>query len=277
MRVSLIAITFLITASVSAASAQPERKPSKQDIAEARKHFAAAEAAKQRGDWDAAADQYLAAYARFPDPEFYFNVGEVYRRKGDPERALQYYMKYLEQDADGRGSAAARTAVAEINRALERKRAEEAERKRQEARPVPAPVPPPRPTPAEEEEEGDDDEEPVQLHPARRGRTLRIAGLASGGAGVVALGVAAVFGVKARRIASEAAGWDSFDPDRYAAGQAAERNFFIATGIGTAALIGGGVLYYLGHRADRRTMESGLALTPVASPDGLAVVAAGRF
>lgn len=71
----------------------------------------------------------------------------------------------------------------------------------------------------------------------------------TGGAGLVALGVGVVFGLHARSISDETAGWDTFDPARFDQGKAAERNMFILTGVGGAALVTGGVLYYLGRRA----------------------------
>jgi tetratricopeptide (TPR) repeat protein len=279
MRAILALLLLLLTTSVATA----QKKPSKQDIAEAKKHFKAAEEAKRKGEWDKAADEYLAAYARFPDPEFYFNVGEVYRNKGDDEKALQYYVKYLEMDANGRGSNAARTAVAEINRALEsrkaaeeearkkayedaRKKAEEEQRRKaeEEARKKP---------PGDDDDDDDDSGEVIAANP---GRGLRIGGIVSGGIGVVALGAGVFFGLRAKKINDEAADWDVFDPDRFAKGEAAERNMIICVSVGGAALVTGGVLYLLGHRAGARA-ERRMSIAPVLLPDGAGLAAGGSF
>lgn len=105
-------------------------------------------------------------------------------------------------------------------------------------------------------------EERVDVHensrrtPTPSERGLRIAGLATGAAGVVALGIGAAFGVRARRVSDEAARWNRFDRARFDQGEAAERNMFILTGAGALALVTGGVLYYLGHQADRTRNSS---------------------
>src|SRR5512137_45783 len=91
-------------------------KPSKADIAAAKQHFTRAQDYQDSGQFDQAADEYLAAYQLYPDPEFLFDVGEVYRLKRDKRRAVEYFEKYLELDPDGRGSADARASVAALKR-----------------------------------------------------------------------------------------------------------------------------------------------------------------
>jgi tetratricopeptide (TPR) repeat protein len=280
-RAILTLLALLLTTTVAAAQNKP--KPSKQDIAEAKKHFKAAEEAKRKGEWDKAADEYLAAYARFPDPEFYFNVGEVYRNKGDDEKALQYYVKYLEMDANGRGSSAARTAVAEINRALEARKAAEEEARKKAYEDARKKAEEEQRRKAEEEarrqppgDDDDDDDDDVVMTTGRPGRGLRIGGIVSGGIGVAALGAGVFFGLRARSISNEAADWDVFDPDRFAQGEAAERNMIICVGIGGAALVTGGVLYFMGHRAGARA-ERRMSVAPVLLPDGAGLAAGGSF
>jgi tetratricopeptide (TPR) repeat protein len=279
---AVLAIAFAVSA--SAQPAPPTGKPAQptaKQLEEAKKHFTAAETAKARGDFKTAAVEYLAAYEQFQDPEFFFNVAEVYKLGNDEENALAYYQKYLQLDPNGRGSAAARTAVdaltlsiaakqdaakheAEAAAAAEAKRKadEEAKRKADEEAKLkeaePAPI-----------------EEPA---PQRPGGTLRIAGLATAGAGVVAIGVGVVFGLKAKSISNEAAQWDTFDQARFDQGEAAERNMFIFTGVGGAALLTGGVLYYLGHRAGATASDSSaVTVAPVITSDAVTFAAAGRF
>ena len=271
---SLVVIALIAVA--APAAAQP--RPSKADIAEAKQHFKAAEAARARSDWDTAIAEYLAAYAKFPDAEFYFNIGEVYRRKGDDEHALEYFQKYLELDPKGRGAATARTAVDELGKSLEaRKQAAAAEaarqaeadaaaRRRAQASVRPAPVAPPItplvPAPSPEQPAG------------HAGRGLRIGGLVSAGIGVAALGAGVYFGLRARKIDKEAAGWEVFDADRYAEGEAAERNAIIAISAGGAAVVAGGVLYYLGHR---RGKAERIRVAPLGAPGAIGVAAGGSF
>jgi tetratricopeptide (TPR) repeat protein len=281
---ALLAIAFAVTA--SAQPAQPTGKPAQptaKQLEDAKKHFTAAETAKARGDFKTAAVEYLAAYEQFQDPEFFFNVAEVYRLGNDEENALAYYQKYLQLDPNGRGAAAARTAVdaltlsiaakqdaakheAEAAAAAEAKRKadEEAKRKADEQ--------------AKLEQAQQQQPPPEEPAPQRPGGTLRIAGLATAGAGVVAIGVGVVFGLRAKSISNEAAQWDTFDQARFDQGEAAERNMFIFTGVGGAALITGGVLYYLGHRAGATTADSGtVTVAPVITPETVTFTAAGRF
>jgi len=99
------------------------------------------------------------------------------------------------------------------------------------------------------------------------------------GAGVAALGAGVLFGLKARSIDDEARGWDVFDPDRFADGEAAERNMFIAYGVGGALVVTGGVLYYLGHKAGRRASDSAPQVTfaPSVTPTAVLLGASGDF
>lgn len=260
---ALLVIGSLATAAGAQPAPAPKQRPTQQELDRARAHFKAAEAAKARRDYETAATEYLAAYELFEDPEFFFDVGEVYRLAGDEPSALTYYEKYLQFDPNGRGAPAARTAVDDLRRSIAAKqdaarhtadddaarRAAEEEAKHKAAQ--------------EAQRKADEDtanhavNAAVHTPPSRAlapsapgGHGLRIAGLAAGGAGVVALGVGVAFGLRAKGISDEASRWDRFDQARYDQGKAAERDMFILTGIGAAGLVTGGVLYYLGHRAD---------------------------
>jgi hypothetical protein len=107
---------------------------------------------------------------------------------------------------------------------------------------------------------------------------MRITGLATAGVGVAAIGVGVAFGMRAQGISNEASQWDTFDQSRFDQGEAAERNMFIFTGIGGAAVIAGGVVYYLGHRAGTTTTDtSEVSIAPVITSHAVTFAAAGRF
>jgi hypothetical protein len=106
---------------------------------------------------------------------------------------------------------------------------------------------------------------------------MRIAGLATGGAGVVALGIGVIYGLQAQSLSSEASDWTTFDRKRNDEGKADERNMFVFTGIGAAALVAGGVLYYLGHRAEQPADAGTVSFIPGVGPTGITLTAAGRF
>jgi len=109
------------------------------------------------------------------------------------------------------------------------------------------------------------------------GRGLRIAGIATAGAGLAPIGLGVFFGLKAKRISDEIDRASTVDPDRYAEGEAAERNMFIAYGIGASAIVTGGILYYLGHRAAESATEPSITFAPSVTPTGIAFGAVGRF
>jgi tetratricopeptide (TPR) repeat protein len=278
----------------AAPPATPKKTPTQTDLAQARKHFQAAEAAKARAEYRTAAVEYLAAYELFQEPAFFYDTAEVYRLAGDEQNALAYYEKYLELDTHGQGAANARTAVDLLRRSIAA-REDAAQRALAEARPKPD---------AEARPEADsagrrvDAANAASSKPARPaapttpatvvtakpiaapppGRGLRIGGIAAGGTGLVALGIGVAFGLKARSISDQVSNADMYDKSRDAQGHAAQRNMYLFTGVGAAALVTGGVLYYLGDRA-RKLEPSGAALTlaPVVGPSEISFAVGGRF
>ena len=269
-----------------ASPAAPKKTPTQRDLADARKHFQAAEAAKARAEYQTAAVEYLAAYELFQEPAFFYDTAEVYRLAGDEKNALVYYEKYLELDAHGQGSANARTAVDLLRRSIsakedaaqkalaESRRKADAETRPQADHPRDAAnaagSPPTAPI-------ARDATASPTASPAP-GRELRIGGIAAGGTGLVSLGVGVAFGLKARSLSNQVSNEDMYDKSRDDQGHAAQRNMYIFTGIGAAALVAGGVLYYLGDRA-RSAEHPGAALTlaPVVGPSEISLAVGGRF
>ncbi|HET7500143.1 MAG TPA: hypothetical protein VFK02_04045 [Kofleriaceae bacterium] len=287
------AVCLPLASRVSHAQPTQHKTPAPKDLEAARKHFQSAEAAKARGEYQTAAVEYLAAYELFEEPAFFYDTAEVYRLAGDEKSALVYYTKYLELAPSGQGAATARVAADQLRRSIAAKedaarRAadQEARRKADEAKRKPdedghGKADQPTTTAAATEPSPDDrtaePPEPPAPRATVRGRRLRIAGLASGGAGVVAIGIGVVFGLKARSLSNEASSWDTFDRDRDAQGKADERNLFVFTGIGAAALVTGGVLYYLGHRAERTSPPDAVSFAPSVGPSQITFTATGRF
>lgn len=335
--VVLIVAGALTAPAAGQPAAPPRKSPTPQELDRAREYFKAAEAAKRRHEYKDAADSYLAAYALFPDPEFYFDVAEVYRLGGDEAGALTYYRKYLDLEPAGRGSATARAAIIELRRALEAKKAggpaKPSDRPAtatapNSSRPPTAPAsggdrsptgattsrserpattlppgserPPIAATTSSTRPPADTamprggepptvtvpHSEPAPLPataaattpaPGAPGRTFRLAGLAAGGAGVITLAIGVGFGIHAKSISDEASRWDTFHQARYDEGQAAQRNMYILTGVGAATLVAGGVLYYLGVRADATAERGAVAVVPALGAGTVGLTAAGVF
>ncbi len=86
------------------------------------------------------------------------------------------------------------------------------------------------------------------------------------------------FGLQAKSISDGASRWDTFDQNRYDEGKADERNMLVLGGIGAAAFVTGGVLYYVGHRAGASTDSNAqITVAPIVGPSQIAFAASGWF
>jgi hypothetical protein len=123
------------------------------------------------------------------------------------------------------------------------------------------------------------DEPPPRPAPRRPGRGLRNAGIVTGLAGVLVVGVGVYFGLEANRLAGEIEGlqpgsdeWDQGLEDSRAS---AARNAVIFSIVGGGAIVTGVVLYYLGVKAGREPAP--VSIGPTDRGDGAAVFVTGTF
>jgi tetratricopeptide (TPR) repeat protein len=248
------------------------------DAAETRRkaseHVQRGDAFKESGDYRAAAREYERAYALVPHPVLFFNLAQVFRLDGDRERAIEFYERYLAAEPNGRASRQARQFAAQLRREIEI-----AGGARDDARP-PAAARPARAGPGRTPQRAGK-RAAVASRPAP-GRGLRVAGMIAAGAGLVAIGVGIKFGLDARAASDDINGhlsgqWTDELLARQEDGERAERNMFILTATGAAAVAAGGALYYLGHRARRAGAERPVAVGPLAPGHGLGLVVFGRF
>jgi tetratricopeptide (TPR) repeat protein len=103
---------LLVVATPWAAGAAPRVNAATQRQAE--EHFMRGRAFHEAKDYDRAVGEYLAAYQLVPLPELLFNIGQVYRDQGSPQKALHYYQEYLAAEPNGRGRGEAEQAIGEI-------------------------------------------------------------------------------------------------------------------------------------------------------------------
>ena len=228
--------------------------PSPQDAAKA--HFKQGQAYREAGEYTRAADEFKAAYALDPRAEMLFNIAQAYRLGGDTANAIDFFKQYLAAQPDGEAADEARVKVAELQRQLDDARA------REQAKP-----PPPPPVPEPHLPEVTQRVEMVQTSP-----TMRIAGLATAGVGVVALAVGVRYGLVASSdgdyITNFTGTWGPTEEQRYLEGQAANRDMKIAYVVGGGLVaIGAGMFFWGSH----------LQALPVASPQTVGIAMAGRF
>lgn len=233
-------------------------------LEEARRHYERGIAHYNLGAFDAAIAEFKAAYERSSEPDLLFNIAQAYRLKEDYKQALFFYDAYLRL----RPAAANRVDVAK--RIVEMKQLVEAQRRLQQSPPKDA-IPPTGTAPgAASQALGTPSSRPETLTPVggpqrrdmvpsdRSARIKRISGLVAGGAGVAALTTGTYFGVRARsgwnqitQLSAQGGTWNA----EYARLEAdAAHSETIATVLivgGGAALLGGGLAYYLGWRQER--------------------------
>ena len=201
-----------------AAQAQPEDKPATDKKQQAKQYVDQGLAAQAAGKYDEALELYRKAYDLVPHPLLLFNMAQATRLAGRAIAARDLYLRYLDVEPQGVQARAAREILVALEGQIEAEEAEEAktaearraeqarqaeERKAEDARR------------AEEEQLAEDGarraEEKKAANARRaagdssnnRGKSLRLAGMIGGGAGVVGLGVGVVFHLRARSISDE--------------------------------------------------------------------------
>lgn len=254
------ALTALVVtlALLRAAAAQPPS--SSDDKAEAQRRFQAAESLYKQRDYLAAAAEYQAAYDLSGLAGLLYNVAQSYRLGGEKAKAATAYRLFLERAPDHQLASVARGHLEALERALAA-----------EHGPGQEPTPP---EPARGATPPTDAAVTAAATPSSsgRGRGFKVAGLVSGGIGLIALGAALHFGIEAKKasdaISENDEAWNQSLLDRYDEGESAETRMFVLSGVGAAALAAGGVLYYLGWRADRAEV---VPITPASGGAGAAV------
>jgi tetratricopeptide (TPR) repeat protein len=302
---------LLIVLALGIGVGAPRLSAAQGDLREqARRLVTEGQAAQDGGRYDEAIALYERAYALVPHPELLYNLAQAHRLKGDLDPALAHYRRYLAIDPKGRVSADARRRVTEIEKAIadrkaeaERVAAEEAVRaaaERAAAQKARADAEEAARARAAQEQAARAQAEQVKAESeaaalarsndsesrtsdagersasveGRSSSGKRIAGMASGGAGVVLISAGIYFGHHARSISNELSEHDGPWTDALLARQdeatRSETTMFVCVGLGAAAAITGGVLYYLGR--DGSSDSVAIVPTHVGDANGLVVM-----
>lgn len=112
MKRLLLSVLALVLAAAPAGAEDRTRR--------AAEHFAAAEAAEAREDWEAAITAYEQAYALRPHPSVLYNIARNYEHLGDSRRAADHYQRYLDESRNPPDRAAVERKIATL-RALGRR------------------------------------------------------------------------------------------------------------------------------------------------------------
>lgn len=179
-------------------------------------------------------------YTDTNDPTYIYNQGRCFEQNGRAGEAITRFREYLRKA----------TALPPDERAQLQKHIDELEAEAKVgAGPGVAPAPgavPLAPPPGV-----------VRVSPGgpapERARQLRTAGLITGGVGVLAVAGGVVMGLRARSLSNEVtsdANAGMFSQSKFDSGEHAQTWELVGYGVGAAALITGGLLYYFGSHHD---------------------------
>ncbi len=286
----LIAIALACVAVGHATPAAHAQKSDADKKTAAKKYVDAGLSAEGVGDYETAVEMYQKAYALIPHPVLLFNIANAYYLAKDDANALSFYQQYLDKEPKGAQSKAAKGRIAELEKKVdEAKRAREAEEaaRAKEAADKQAKIDADRKAKEDADrkakedadrkarEDADRKAEEARLAQARRDAQpktftpMRIAGLAAGTLGAVALGGGVFFGLKAKGISDELSEPGAqYDPAKVADGESANKMMFISYGVGAALVATGAVLWVIG-KDDR--------VAPIADEDTVGLAYTGTF
>ena len=227
----------------------------------AREHYRKGEAAYDRHEYDRAIDEFQQAYNLSTAPALLFNLAQAHRLHGDWAEARDLYRSYLRESPDAPNRADVQTRIDEMDHKLVPVKA---------AAPVRlAPRAATHTTPQWTQPQD------VESHP---GRTLKIAGIATGVSGLALVGAGLYYGVRAdsysdqvTQLSKNKGEWGTSAQAAYQDGQSAANRSTVLFLMGGAAVAGGGVLYGLGVHEERTHVVP----TPMAGGGG--IVVSGRF
>jgi tetratricopeptide (TPR) repeat protein len=289
LRGCFLASILAVALSSGAAFAQKESGKETGNAAAARDKFEAGKKAYRLGDFDEAILQWKAGYTIKDDPVFLYNIAQAYREKGDFNKAIFYYESYLKEAPSSSIRGQIEQKLAELRKVVKEQQATQ-------TKPPTGPLeddkkPPPdtgkNPNPTTTTPETTPEPHPDTGSPAKPGRGLKIAGIATGGTGAVLVITGIVFALQASSAQSEVqdavargAQWDSNLQSTHESGQRAATISAVTMSLGVAALVGGGVLYYLGVKKDKQattTEETALHIIPSLTPNAAAVFVQARW
>jgi tetratricopeptide (TPR) repeat protein len=251
LRLAALLVGLSCATALPAAAANPA-------LDEARQLTSRASVEYDVGHFDQALDLYAKAYERYPKPALLFDIGQCHRLLGHFERAIFFYQGYLRGKPDAANRALVEQFILDSQKQLDAERAAAAATPSAPApvAPAPAPADAPLPVPPSSPSQADASVSPATADassPPPAWSPLRIAGLATAGAGVVLIGAAIAEGLassslsnQVSQLSSQHGTWSPQAQSEYDAGKsdATAANVLYVTG--ALVLAGGAVMTWLG-------------------------------
>jgi tetratricopeptide (TPR) repeat protein len=231
------------------------------DAAAAREHYRNGTKAFELGDFDGAIREYSEAYRLKDDPAILYNLGQAHRLAQHPSEALHFYRMYLIKVPDSPDRSEVEAKIESLQKSIE-------EQRNTQSAPPMTPVAPPAPEPRAEAVKA---APPMRAEvkaapPMPPSRAKKIAGIVVGGFGVSLIATGAAFGALAKNngdALTRLAQMGAFDYGKQQAGLLDQKLAPVFLVIGGAAVVGGAVLYVLGHRQATRERHRALSAAPV--------------
>ena len=272
---TLILLSSLLISATFASQAHARAKRSA-DRSSVEEHYKNGMKAYTLGRFPEAIEEFKEAYELRSEPIFLYNIAQSHRQNKQFERAIFFYRRYLEAEPKAKNRADIEQRIDELQAEIDRKKAETP------LAPPPQPivvVPPPTPLPVA----------PLPVPPpttvvhdrpvppaSSPGRGLRIAGIIVGAVGVAGVATGIVFGLHATSLHDEAVKSGSvYDNSKYQSAKTYKDLQWVALGVGGAAIVTGGVLYFLGATAKSSDQE--VAILPLVGPGMGGAAFSGAF
>jgi len=269
----IITAIFVLGASTGIARQGHAQSRAKQ-TAEA--HYEKGMKAYTLGHFPEAIEEFERAYEMRSEPIFLYNIAQSHRQNNAPQRAIFFYRRYLEADPNVKNRAEIEKRIKDMETQLNAQK----EKEHAAAAMTPAPVPAIPPTPPVAEPSPPSATEvqtpqPASSEDTHPGRGLRIGGLVAGGVGVAAVAAGIAFGLHATSLHDQAypAPPRAYDYSKDQDSKSFRTLEWVSFAVGGAAVITGGVLYYLGVSAS----NAPLALAPLVAPGAGGAAVFGRF
>jgi tetratricopeptide (TPR) repeat protein len=227
--------------------------------------------------------QFEKAYEHDRAPILLFNIAQAHRQSGNPERALFFYRRYLENEPNAANRSDVEKRMAELDEMAKRQAEVKSRPPTSVAGPAPTtPPPPPATAPASAPAPTETGtvttvgatpaasttataSPPESGGGANPGGTMKIAGIATASAGAASVLVGVFFSSRVSSASNDVTSGAVFDPDAESSAKSAATMQWVFYGVGAAAIATGAALYYLGHQKSR-SGESRVALLPVIGP-----------
>lgn len=259
----MMPLRFLVIGALVAIALGPQSAYA-DEMTEAEQQFAVGQSAfdgKQYGD---AITAWERSYALSNEPALLFNIAQAYRlraRPGDCAKASEGYRKFISLDASSAQRPEAEGFITGLKDCV--------------AREAPKST---APTSVSVSTGAHNTAPTLPAQRENRGGPKKIAGIATAGTGVALIATGFYFGHRATSIGDEvtracATGcdWGVYGP-KDADGQSALTKQYVFDGIGAAAIVAGGILYWLGTR---EPTTSTVAIT--SHRDGAAITWSGSW